>query len=122
MRLRNTNARRVADGGFDVLVCDFLAPAVNVPSGLGCPSVLFQHNVEAMIWKRHYEVQANAAKKRYLFRQWQKMRAFEAKICPQFDCVVAVSREDRELMQQEYDVKAIYDVPTGVDTTFFRPS
>ncbi|HEX6715492.1 MAG TPA: glycosyltransferase [Pyrinomonadaceae bacterium] len=118
--MRNEIARRVADGGFDVLVCDFLAPAVNVPSGLGCPSVLFQHNVEAMIWKRHYEVQANAAKKRYLFRQWQKMRAFEAKMSPQFDCIVAVSREDRELMQQEYDVKAIYDVPTGVDTTFFR--
>jgi glycosyltransferase involved in cell wall biosynthesis len=50
------------------------------------------------------------------------MWAFEAKMCPQFDCVVAVSREDREQMQQEYGVEAIYDVPTGVDTTFFRPS
>ena len=67
-----------------------------------CPSVLFQHNVEAMIWKRHYEVQTNAVKKAYLYRQWQKMRAFEAKMCPQFDCVIAVSREDREQMQQEY--------------------
>ncbi|HEV2836952.1 MAG TPA: hypothetical protein VGW58_16655, partial [Pyrinomonadaceae bacterium] len=98
--LRHEIATRVADGRFDVLVCDFLAPAVNVPPGLNCRSVLFQHNVEAMIWKRHYEVQANAARKAYLYRQWQKMRAFEAKTCPQFDCVVAVSREDRELMQQ----------------------
>jgi sugar transferase (PEP-CTERM/EpsH1 system associated) len=120
--MRNEIAKLVADGRFDVLVCDFLAPAVNVPAGLDCPTVLFQHNVEAMIWKRHYEVQANAAKKGYLLRQWQKMRAFEAKICPRFDCVVAVSREDREQMQRDYDVKEIYDVPTGVDTTFFRPS
>ena len=120
--MRNEVAKRVAHGQFDVLVCDFLAPAVNVPRGLACPSILFQHNVEAMIWKRHYEVQANAAKKAYLFRQWQKMRAFEAKMCPEFDCVVAVSRDDREVMQHEYDVKAIYDVPTGVDTEFFRPS
>ncbi len=120
--MRSEVARRAAMGGFDVLVCDFLAPAVNVPHGLGCPSVLFQHNVEAMIWKRHYEVQTNVAKKGYLFRQWQKMRAFEARTCPQFDCVVAVSREDKEVMQQEYSVKNVYDVPTGVDTTFFRPS
>jgi glycosyltransferase involved in cell wall biosynthesis len=120
--MRNEVAKRVADRRFDVLVCDFLAPAVNVPPSLDCASVLFQHNVEAMIWKRHYEVQTNAAKKAYLFRQWQKMLSFEAKMCPQFDCVVAVSREDRKQMQEEYDVKNIYDVPTGVDTEFFRPS
>ena len=120
--MRREVAKRVAGGRFDVLVCDFLAPAVNVPPQVACASVLFQHNVEAMIWKRHYEVQTNAAKKAYLYRQWQKMRAFEAKMCPQFDCVIAVSREDREQMQQEYGVEAIYDVPTGVDTAFFRPS
>ena len=120
--MRREVAKRVAEARFDVLVCDFLAPAVNVPPRVACPTVLFQHNVEAMIWKRHYEVQANAAKKAYLYRQWQKMHAFEAKMCPQFDCVVAVSREDREMMQQEYGVEAVYDVPTGVDTAFFRPS
>ena len=109
-------------GEFDVLVCDFLAPAVNVPRDLDCATVLFQHNVEAMIWKRHYEVQTNAARKAYLFRQWRKMVDFEAKACPRFDCVVAVSREDRETMQQEYGVKNVYDVPTGVDTAFFQPS
>ena len=119
--MRNEVSRRAAEGRFDVLVCDFLAPAVNVPRRLTCPSVLFQHNVEAMIWKRHYEVQSNPAKKAYLFRQWRKMRTFEAKMCPEFDSVVAVSREDREMMQQEYNVKAVYDVPTGVDTAFFRP-
>ena len=120
--MRDEIAKRVAQSRFDVLVCDFLAPAVNVPRGVACPSVLFQHNVEAMIWKRHYEVQTNAAKKSYLFRQWQKMRAFEAKACPEFDCVIAVSREDRELMEEEYGLKDVYDVPTGVDTEFFRPN
>ena len=120
--MRHEITARVAQGSFDVLVCDFLAPAVNVPSGLNCRSVLFQHNVEAMIWKRHYDVQTNVAKRAYLYRQWQKMRAFEAKSCLQFDSVVAVSREDRELMQQQYGVDQIYDVPTGVDTEYFRPS
>ena len=110
------------EGQFDVLICDFLAPAVNVPRDLDCATVLFQHNVEAMIWKRHYEVQTNPAKKTYLYRQWRKMVHFEAATCPRFDCVVAVSREDREMMEREYMVKNVYDVPTGVDTDFFRPS
>ncbi|HVI71599.1 MAG TPA: glycosyltransferase family 4 protein, partial [Pyrinomonadaceae bacterium] len=114
--MRQEVAKRVAEHRFDVLVCDFLAPAVNVASDLNCRSVLFQHNVEAMIWKRHYEVQANVIKKAYLRQQWQKMLAFEAKTCPRFDYVVAVSREDRELMQRQYGVEQVYDIPTGVDT------
>jgi len=120
--MRRMVAQEVARGAYDVVVCDFLAPAVNVPRDLNCATVLFQHNVEAMIWKRHHEVQTNAAKKAYLFRQWRKMVEFEAAACPRFDCVVAVSREDREMMEREYHVKNVYDVPTGVDTDFFRPS
>ena len=115
----NALARRNA---FDLLVCDFLAPAANVPRGLTTPTVLFQHNVEAMIWKRHYEVQTNPVKKAYLYGQWQKMRRFEKEMCGRFDSVIAVSSEDREQMKHEYGAEAVFDVPTGVDTEFFQPS
>ena len=107
---------------FDLLVCDFLAPAANVPRSLAMPTVLFQHNVEAMIWKRHYEVQTNPVKKAYLYGQWRKMWKFEQEMCRRFDCVIAVSAEDREQMKREYHAEAVFDVPTGVDTEFFRPS
>jgi len=113
---------RASTGAFDVLICDFLAPAANVPNNLACPSVLFQHNVEAIIWKRHYEVQSNPVKKAYLFAQWRKMRRFEQEMCRNFDCVIAVSAEDREQIAQEYSAKAVFEVPTGVDTEFFRPN
>ena len=66
---------------FDVVICDFLAPAVNLPRDLKTPVVLFQHNVEASIWQRHYEVQKNAVKKRYLYWQWRKMQKFERDAC-----------------------------------------
>lgn len=108
--------------GVDGLVCDFLAPAVNVPADLPCASILFQHNVEAMIWQRHYEVQTNRAKRAYLHGQWRKMLRFEKKMCRRFDSVVAVSVDDRERMRQEYSVGTVFDVPTGVDTEFFRPT
>jgi len=113
---------RDRQGAFDLLVCDFLAPAVNVPSDLTTPAVLFQHNVEAMIWKRHYEVQSNPVKKAYLYGQWQKMRRFEREMCRRFDSVIAVSAEDREQMKDEYGAEAVFDVPTGVDVEFFRPN
>jgi sugar transferase (PEP-CTERM/EpsH1 system associated) len=107
---------------FDLLVCDFLAPAANVSRALTTPTVLFQHNVEAMIWKRHYEVQTNPIKKVYLYGQWRKMRRFESEMCRRFDRVIAVSAEDRDQMKREYGVGAVFDVPTGVDTKFFQPT
>ena len=120
-QMRRELSQRVTAGDIDLIVCDFLAPAANVPLRLACPTVLFQHNVEAMIWRRHYEVQTNLVKKAYLFAQWLKMRAFERRMCRQFDSVVAVSTEDREQMQNDYGVTTVFAVPTGVDTNFFRP-
>src|SRR5947209_8556303 len=38
---------------FDLIVCDFLFPAVNLPQRLPCAAVLFTHNVESEIWRRH---------------------------------------------------------------------
>lgn len=120
-QMRREVVERAQKGTFDVIVCDFLTPSVNVPIGIPCATVLFQHNVEAMIWKRHYEIQQNTLKKVYLRDQWRKMKSFERATCRRYDCVVAVSLEDRETMQREYGVRAVEDVPTGVDTEFFRP-
>jgi glycosyltransferase involved in cell wall biosynthesis len=119
--MRREIETRARAGEFDVLVCDFLQPSVNVPARLPFASVLFQHNVEAMIWKRHYEVQRNPVKKAYLYGQWRKSFAYERAACRRFDSVVAVSREDARTMRRDYGVERVADVPTGVDTDYFRP-
>jgi glycosyltransferase involved in cell wall biosynthesis len=121
MGMRREIEARASASDFDVLVCDFLQPSVNVPLGLPYATVLFQHNVEAMIWKRHYEVQRNPLKKAYLYGQWRKSFAYERAACRRFDMVVAVSREDAETMRRDYDLESVAHVPTGVDTDFFRP-
>lgn len=113
---------RLAKGDVDVLVCDFLNPSINVPGRVNCATVLFQHNVEAMIWQRHYEVQTQPLKKAYLKGQWEKAVAYEKAACQRYDYVVAVSADDAETMRREYGVSNVSDVPTGVDTEFFRPS
>lgn len=119
--MRREIERLLAGGQFDVLVCDFLQPSINVPTHTPCATVLFQHNVEALIWKRHYEVQKHPLKRAYLYGQWLKTRAYERAACRRFDYVAAVSREDREMMRREYGVERVEDVPTGVDTEYFSP-
>ncbi len=111
----------VARGDVDVVVCDFLAPSINVPDDLGVPVVLFQHNVEAMIWQRHAEVASHPVKKAYMASQWRRMQRFEATECRRFDSVVAVSAQDADYFRREYGVRRTADVPTGVDTEFFVP-
>ena len=107
---------------FDVVICDFLAPAVNLPRDLKTPVVLFQHNVEASIWQRHYEVQSNPIKKRYLYWQWRKMQKFERAACRRVDSVIAVSEADAQMMERDYGLEKVYDIPTGVDIDFFKPT
>src|ERR1041384_6431291 len=120
--MRRQIERVVEAGETDVVVCDFLMPAINVPRQLPCATVLFQHNVEAMIWKRHFEVQRNPLKKAFLYGQWRKALAFEREMCRRFDKVVAVSAEDSAIMRSDYAIDNLAEVPTGVDTEFFRPN
>jgi len=110
---------------FDLIVCDFLVPAVNLPNRLPCPSVIFTHNVEAEIWRRHAERTRNRFA-RFLFDvQHRRMLQFEGRTLARFDGVLAVSDVDRDTFGRLYPDAArrpIEIIPTGVDTEFFAAS
>jgi len=106
---------------FDAIVCDFLFPAQNIPELSRC--VLFQHNVEATIWKRHVEHASNLPKRLYFELQARRMSAHEGEVCRQVKNVIAVSEQDAETMRADYGVQRVEPVPTGVDLEFFaRPA
>ncbi|WP_373068379.1 glycosyltransferase [Gemmatimonas sp.] len=106
----------------DLVVCDFLAPAVNLPSQIAAPTVLFQHNVEAMLWERHTEVSTSVVRKAYMGEQFRRMAKFEGDACRRLDHVIAVSEEDAEVMRQRYSAPSVSSVPTGVDVEYFTPT
>ena len=106
----------------DVVVSDFLVSAVNMPTAVPRPTVLFQHNVEAEIWRRYALNQSHRVTRLFFMMQWQRMGLFERRTCHAFDSVIAVSENDGRLMQQAYGVQRVDAVPTGVDTEFFRPT
>jgi len=110
---------------FDLLVCDFLVPAVNLPKTLPCPAVLFTHNVEAEIWRRHAETKANVPARWLYHLQHKRMLRFEADTLKRFDGILTVSEADRDTFAELYpDVmsKPISVIRTGVDTSYFVPS
>jgi sugar transferase (PEP-CTERM/EpsH1 system associated) len=110
---------------FDLVVCDFLVPAINMPDRLPCRSILFTHNVEAEIWRRHAENASNGVSRRLLRQQWHRMLRFERRALSRFDLVLAVSEADKETFGRLYPNavrRPIHVIQTGVDTTYFSPT
>ncbi len=106
---------------FDVAVCDFLDAAVNFPGSLSIPSVLFQHNVESEIWRRHAATAGNPAKRMMYRMEFRKMLRYERAAVCKFQHVIAVSENDRSLMTRWVDGDRVTVVPTGVDLAHYRP-
>jgi glycosyltransferase involved in cell wall biosynthesis len=105
----------------DVVVCDFLDAAVNFPEPLTVPSVLFQHNVESEIWRRHATNETVGAKKLVYGLEFSKMLRYEQETVRKFDHVIAVSEHDKKLMTAWVEPEQVSVVPTGVDTEQFCP-
>jgi len=106
----------------DLIVCDFLTPSLNVPDGLPAPAVLFEHNVEAMIWQRHASVPQHPLRRAYMRLQWRRMLQHEARECRRFAHVIAVSANDADVIRREYAAASVGCVPTGVDLEYFTPA
>lgn len=119
-RVQQQLARWYAEGAFDVVICDFLDAAVNFPAQLDIPSVLFQHNVETEIWRRH-TLNASGLKRTVYAREARKMLGYEQQTVQRFHHVIAVSESDRRLMSAWADSSRVSAVPTGVDLAQFRP-
>ncbi len=107
---------------FDIILCDFVNAAPVVPFDLGIPVVTFTHNVEAMIWKRHWEVAVNPVWKFVFKREYAKMRAAEMDYLRRSTHVLTVSETDTAFFAQELPPAKITTIPTGVDIDYFIPT
>ncbi len=118
--LRSEVEKLMAAGEVDLCIADFVFAAPNVPLDGPIPVVFFSHNVEYMILKRLAAIQDNPIKRALLGIEWRKMRGYEAEVCRHAKLTVAVSPQDRALHSADAQGAAIFDVPTGVDTGYFK--
>ena len=107
---------------YDLLICDFLQPSLNFQKIDGCPTLLFEHNVESVIPRRHFEVAANPFLKLFWWCQWRKMERYEREMCQRFTVTVTVSETDKSLLEDKFGARNVLCIPTGVDTDYFSPS
>jgi polysaccharide biosynthesis protein PslH len=118
--MRRVMSRLMADN-FDSVVCDFLTPAPNIDDPGRC--VLFEHNVETVIWERHAETAPNGVMRSYMRGQARRMFEYEGEVCRSVRHVVAVSSKDAERFREMFGLTAVSTVDTGVDVeAFARPA
>jgi polysaccharide biosynthesis protein PslH len=105
---------------FDVAVCDFLSSTLNFPRDLATPTVLFQHNVECVLWERKAKFEVKWLDRMVSKIEYAKMRRCEPEQVRRFHHVIAVSEQDRQAMKWMVDITHISVVPTGVDLKKFQ--
>jgi len=109
-------------GAVDLCVADFLFAAANVPMGGPVPVVLFEHNVEYLIWQRLCALESSPWRRALFEIEWRKLRAREADACRRADLTIAVSADDRRRLEAIAPGIRAVAIPTGVDTAYFAPN
>jgi len=107
---------------YDIVLCDFMEAAGVVPWDWPTPKVLFTHNVEATIWRRHYEVAQNPIWKAISWWEWRRMEAAERRYLRLANQVLTVSEADRDVFAHFVEPGKITVIPTGVDVDYFQPT
>jgi len=101
-------------------------PRAARPTVASSPRLVFDdHNAEYLLQKRNCLTDIRQPRRwlaaAYSFVQWQKLVAYERRICRTADRVIAVSEADRAALQRILPGLEIAVIPNGVDLTFYRP-
>ena len=106
---------------YDLILCDFLLTAGVIPWDVEVPKVIFTHNVEAQIWKRHFQVSKPGLWKAVAWREFKTMDAMERRYLRLADGVLTVSENDKTQFSEFVPRERLAVIPTGVDIDYFRP-
>jgi sugar transferase (PEP-CTERM/EpsH1 system associated) len=115
-------SRLLAEEEYDLLLCDFLLTAAVVPWDWPKPKVLFTHNIEAIIWERHYRLSKNPIWKAVSYREYRLLERMEREYVSRAEHVLAVSENDRDFFLKYAPEDRMSVIPTGVDIDYFSPS
>jgi len=119
--VRDEVRKALAGGTIDLCVADFLFAAANVPIPGNVPVVLFEHNVEYLIWQRLANLETSPWKRALFEMEWRKLRACEADACRRAALTIAVSDDDRDRLAEMSPGSRVVSIPTGVNTQYFAP-
>ena len=82
--------------------------------------ILRAHNVEWLIWKRLAAATTNSLKKIYLHFLSDRLKRYENKVINNFDAIVAISEQDKNLFLRDGCNIPIEVAPTGMNTAKYK--
>lgn len=104
----------------DVIICEWTPYVQYVKHVTSAKIIVSTHNVEADIWQRYAENEANQLKRWYILKQWRKVELFEREALSHVTAATAVSQLDRDRFVRWQPNLPIQLVPNGVDLTYFH--
>lgn len=115
-------AQRVAQGGCDLVLCEW-SPYARFVRGLSGPrKIVVAHNIESHIWERYEEHERNPVKRWYITRQRRKVQAFERSMVNWVDGATAVSEAEAAEIRSFGGPGPVAVIENGVDVGYFRPT
>jgi glycosyltransferase involved in cell wall biosynthesis len=112
----------LSENTYDVIQLEgmFLSPYLEtIRSYSKAKIVLRAHNVEWLIWQRMGNASTNFFRKKYLLFLAQRLRRYEQHKFNAFDAVLALTKEDQELLIKEGCKVPVFIAPVGVNTVTF---
>jgi glycosyltransferase involved in cell wall biosynthesis len=105
----------------DLVHMDMLALGLYKGILKNTPVILTNHNVESLRIYRWMQIEKNLFIKSFLFYQYLKLRAFEQRICPEFNRCIVVSEYDKIYLKNLCGMDNFVMIPNGVDIRYFKP-
>lgn len=108
---------------FDLIIADYLMSWIHIcdlrpPPDV--PVIVFQHNVESTIWKRHTEAATNPLRRWICGTEYKLTRAFEEDAGKRAAGQITVSEDEEHILRDQRGMKNVLGwVPTGVDCDYF---
>jgi len=104
----------------DIIICDAVLRALNIPENNKALKILYEHNIESVIVKRYAAKEKNIFKKLFASLEYLKLSKFEKKMWNKFDCSIACSSIDREIMLSYAPEFKVCCINNGVDSVYYH--
>lgn len=121
-RMHQLVSRLCHETSYDIVHADQLNMGQYASRLPGTRKILDTHNALWLLYKRLWQTLKPGPKKWLLGRDWQLLRRYEARLCQEFDHVLAVSEEDRAaLIDAVGRPLEITVIPIAIDTDELKP-
>lgn len=105
----------------DVVHVDTISLAQYIDSYRHIPKLLTHHNIESHMMLRRIHGENNPIKKLYYLIEGSKLRAYEKKMCREFQVNITCSSLDSDRLRELDDSLNICEIENGVDVDYFKP-